>query len=106
MLDPSPEFIGPWGTSGDPGQPRSAKSANHGVTLILKSTEPRVLREKCFNDYYVLEFVLMRFSKSGQMIAVRSQPLFYVLEFHIKFLGAIGKPPPEPCHSILLAKNT
>ncbi|GKG31006.1 hypothetical protein Tco_0423494, partial [Tanacetum coccineum] len=22
MLDPSPEFIGPWGTSGDPGQPR------------------------------------------------------------------------------------
>ncbi|GKD15397.1 hypothetical protein Tco_1199804, partial [Tanacetum coccineum] len=21
-LDPSPEFIGPWGTSGDPGQPR------------------------------------------------------------------------------------
>ncbi|GJS13462.1 hypothetical protein Tco_0407934 [Tanacetum coccineum] len=24
MLDPSPEFIGPWGTSGDPGQPRLA----------------------------------------------------------------------------------
>ncbi|GKG06473.1 hypothetical protein Tco_0326559, partial [Tanacetum coccineum] len=21
-LDPSPEFIGPWGTFGDPGQPR------------------------------------------------------------------------------------
>ncbi|GKG60139.1 hypothetical protein Tco_0609803, partial [Tanacetum coccineum] len=21
MLDPSPEFIGPWETSGDPGQP-------------------------------------------------------------------------------------
>ncbi|GKD19087.1 hypothetical protein Tco_1208245, partial [Tanacetum coccineum] len=25
MLDPSPEFIGPWGTSGDPGQPRLSR---------------------------------------------------------------------------------
>ncbi|GJR89049.1 hypothetical protein Tco_0213060 [Tanacetum coccineum] len=42
-LDPSPEFIGPWGTSGDPGQPRLGNGPHSaGLKLLLRKSLIRV----------------------------------------------------------------
>ncbi|GJY02973.1 hypothetical protein Tco_0361125 [Tanacetum coccineum] len=58
MLDPSPEFIGPWGTSGDPGQPRaiwknlgySKWSTPAGLKLARENLQSRVKEEDSITD--------------------------------------------------------
>ncbi|GJR29780.1 hypothetical protein Tco_1106012 [Tanacetum coccineum] len=58
MLDPSPEFIGPWGTSGDPGQPRaiwknlgySEWSTPAGLKLARENLQSRVKEEDSITD--------------------------------------------------------
>ncbi|GKB48290.1 hypothetical protein Tco_0899043 [Tanacetum coccineum] len=49
-LDPSPEFIGPWGTFGDPGQPRLAHKAH---LFVLRSGGP-IFVDSRFSQEYAL----------------------------------------------------
>ncbi|GJZ45271.1 hypothetical protein Tco_0592867 [Tanacetum coccineum] len=59
MLDPSPEFIGPWGTSGDPGLPivvrplqssYSEWSTPAGLKLARENLQSRVKEEDSITD--------------------------------------------------------
>ncbi|GJT50762.1 hypothetical protein Tco_0976919 [Tanacetum coccineum] len=58
MLDPSPQFIGPWGTSGDLGQPRaiwknlgySEWSTPAGLKLARENLQSRVKEEDSITD--------------------------------------------------------
>ncbi|GJW15016.1 hypothetical protein Tco_0019149 [Tanacetum coccineum] len=49
MLDPSPQFIGPWGTSGDLGQPRKW-STPAGLKLARENLQSIVKEEDSITD--------------------------------------------------------
>ncbi|GJU93895.1 hypothetical protein Tco_1318651 [Tanacetum coccineum] len=56
MLDPSPEFIGPWGTSGDPGQPRLANTPLYRRESFPKrwlAVDLRNLRRAAFSSAFM-----------------------------------------------------
>ncbi|GJV22903.1 hypothetical protein Tco_1375598 [Tanacetum coccineum] len=58
MLDPSPKLISPWGTSGDPGQPRAIRknlgysewSTPAGLKLARENHQSRVKEEDSITD--------------------------------------------------------
>ncbi|GJS87414.1 hypothetical protein Tco_0770050 [Tanacetum coccineum] len=53
MLDPSPEFIGPWGTSGDPGQPRLAPEERPSSLSAQEATGFRLTGP--FQEFFLLK---------------------------------------------------
>ncbi|GJU21882.1 hypothetical protein Tco_1155224 [Tanacetum coccineum] len=99
MLDPSPEFIGPWGTSGDPGQPcaiwknlgYSEWSTPAGLKLARENLQSRVKEEDSsptlnaifdFVALYSLVFSLLD-SKSFHRLITKGLIKFIELNFSV-----------------------
>ncbi|GJW60428.1 hypothetical protein Tco_0109763 [Tanacetum coccineum] len=74
--------------------PRICEICQHGGTNQHEEhTDPKSLRRKCFRDFLVLEFILMRVLKSGKMIGGQILCSFFVSDDNIEFLEQ--KDPPH-----------
>ncbi|GKE31032.1 hypothetical protein Tco_1450354, partial [Tanacetum coccineum] len=93
MLDPSPEFIGPWGTSGDPGQPRaiwknlgySEWSTPAGLKLARENLQSRVKEEDSIIDVENVIFDLQVMDSLGFLFIDQRVFISMITKF-IKFV--------------------
>ncbi|GJS31587.1 hypothetical protein Tco_0492207 [Tanacetum coccineum] len=72
--------------------------------LNTKSNRSKSFERKCFRDFLVLEFILMRVLKSGKMIGGQILCSFFVSDDNIEFLEQ-KDPPHQSWLSILLSEE-
>ncbi|GJS64779.1 hypothetical protein Tco_0679343 [Tanacetum coccineum] len=73
-------------------------------TLNTKSNRSKSFERKCFRDFLVLEFILMRVLKSGKMIGGQIFCSFFVSDDNIEFLEQ-KDPPHQSWLSILFSEE-
>ncbi|GKG07231.1 hypothetical protein Tco_0330200 [Tanacetum coccineum] len=60
---------------------------------ITKSNRSKSFERKCFSDFFVLELILVRILKSGEMVGGKIFSSFFVSDLNIEFLEQ--KDPPH-----------
>ncbi|GJS89642.1 hypothetical protein Tco_0772278 [Tanacetum coccineum] len=73
-------------------------------TINTKSNRSKSFERKCFRDFLVLEFILMRVLKSGKMIGGQILCSFFVSDDNIEFLKQ-KDPPHQSWLSILFSEQ-
>ncbi|GJT03044.1 hypothetical protein Tco_0824213 [Tanacetum coccineum] len=75
-----------------------------GLLSTTKATDPKFSERKCFRDFLVLEFILLRVLKSRKMIGGQIFCSFFVSDDNIEFLEQ-KDPPHQSWLSILFSKE-